>query len=70
MAQTAENFGISGLKRPVFGLFGRIRDAFYRRRVYNKTYAELNALSTRELDDLGISRSMISRLAHEAATKN
>ena len=50
--------------------FLRLSEAFVRRRVYNRTYAELNALSTRELDDLGISRSMISRLAYEAAFEN
>lgn len=38
-----------------------------RRKVYSKTVRELNALSTRELADLGISRSMITRLALEAA---
>ena len=32
-----------------------------------QTVRELNALTTRDLDDLGISRSMITRLAHEAA---
>lgn len=57
-----------------FGLFGRIAElsqtvktALHRRRVYNQTVSELRALSTRELNDLGISRSMISRIALEAA---
>ena len=36
-------------------------------RVYRKTIAELSVLSTRELDDLGLSRSMIKRTAFEAA---
>ena len=49
------------------GLLGALQDAWQRRRIYRRTYAELNALSTRELSDLGISRSMISRLAQEAA---
>lgn len=40
----------------------------YRRyRIYRTTLAELRALSTRELQDLGIDRSMITRLAVEAA---
>ena len=43
------------------------REAWTRYRVYNRTLTELNALSSRDLDDLGISRCMISRLAHEAA---
>ncbi len=36
-------------------------------RVYRKTVSELSELSTRELDDLGLSRSMIKRTALEAA---
>jgi uncharacterized protein YjiS (DUF1127 family) len=44
-----------------------LRSAWQRSRVYVRTYNELSALSTRELQDLGISRSMISRLAYEAA---
>ncbi len=33
---------------------------------YNRTVSELNALSNRELADLGIMRSDISRLARES----
>lgn len=44
-----------------------LRDAYTRRRVYRQTYNELSNLTTRELDDLGIARSMIRRLATEAA---
>jgi uncharacterized protein YjiS (DUF1127 family) len=43
------------------------REAINRRRIYNQTVTELRALSTRELTDLGISRSMITRIALEAA---
>lgn len=49
------------------GLLARMKEALRRRKVFNQTYRELNALSTRELDDLGINRSMITRLALEAA---
>lgn len=70
MAHIAENSGMAGANLPFGGLMKRISDAFARRRVYNQTYAELNVLTTRELDDLGISRSMISRLAYEAAFEN
>jgi uncharacterized protein YjiS (DUF1127 family) len=49
------------------GLIARLLLALQRRRLYRQTYGELNALSTRELDDLGINRSMITRLAYEAA---
>ena len=58
----------------VSGVFGQIaeaiatlRTAWARSRVYVRSYNELNALTSRELADLGISRSMISRLAYEAA---
>lgn len=67
MAHYAENLSIA---RPSAG-FGAyitvLREAIKRRQVYKRTHAELSQLSTRELDDLGISRSMISRLAYEAA---
>lgn len=49
------------------GTLATLRDAWSRYRVYQRTLAELSTLSTRELNDLGISRSMITRLAHEAA---
>jgi uncharacterized protein YjiS (DUF1127 family) len=44
-----------------------LADQWRRYRLFRRTYAELDALTTRELDDLGISRSMITRLAREAA---
>jgi uncharacterized protein YjiS (DUF1127 family) len=34
---------------------------------YSRTVSELNALTNRELSDLGISRSDIQRVAREAA---
>jgi uncharacterized protein YjiS (DUF1127 family) len=56
------------------GLMGRlalVRDgistAVQQRRIYGRTLAELNALTDRELNDLGISRMAIPDLAHEAA---
>ncbi len=69
MAHLVENLGIAHPKQGVSSLFGRISEALAKRRVYKRTYAELSQLSTRELDDLGISRSMISRLAREAAER-
>jgi uncharacterized protein YjiS (DUF1127 family) len=41
--------------------------AWQQRRVYNRTVAELNALTDRELGDLGISRLGITDIAREAA---
>ncbi len=40
-----------------------------RRAAFNQTYAELSVLSQRELDDLGIARSDIARIAREAAAE-
>ncbi len=49
------------------GLFAGVSAAIQRRRVYAQTLNELRALSDRELADLGIARSMISEIAHDAA---
>ncbi len=43
---------------------------FARYRLYRETLNELSALSNRELADLGLSRSMIRRLAYQAAYEN
>ncbi|WP_339107800.1 DUF1127 domain-containing protein [Thioclava sp. GXIMD4216] len=50
-----------------FGLIEALKDAIARRKLYNETLAELRSLSTRELDDLGMSRAMLTRVAAEAA---
>mgnify|MGYP005988361807 CR=1 FL=1 len=54
--------------------FATLRDAFVtaraQRKVYTATVTELSALSNRDLADLGISRSMIKRIALEAAYEN
>lgn len=44
-----------------------IKAALARRAVYSRTLAELNALTDRDLSDLGVSRYQIADLAHEAA---
>jgi uncharacterized protein YjiS (DUF1127 family) len=41
--------------------------ALQQRRIYHRTVAELNALTDRELSDLGIARIAIRDIAHEAA---
>ena len=45
----------------------RMQENRARRVIYRQTVRELNALTTRDLADLGINRAMITRLAHEAA---
>jgi len=47
--------------------FANLADAWNQYIVFRRTYEELSALSTRELQDMGVSRSMITRLAYEAA---
>ena len=44
-----------------------IRAAIERRRLYSRTFHELAVLSERELNDLGIHRSMIAEISREAA---
>ncbi len=51
----------------VAGLVNSVKVSLQRRRIYAQTVRELNALSTRELADLGIHRAMITRMAQEAA---
>lgn len=51
----------------IAALLQAVRTEFRRRRVYRATLRELRSLSQRQLDDRGISREMISRLATEAA---
>ncbi|WP_293440143.1 DUF1127 domain-containing protein [Planktotalea sp.] len=54
----------------IAALWAEIKEANAKCVVYNTTVRELNALSGRELADLGIHRSMIRRLALDAAYKN
>ena len=49
------------------GAWSEIREDLERRRVYNETFAQLNALSDRDLLDIGLSRLQIPDLAREAA---
>ena len=48
-------------------LVATIREGLARRKVYRQTLAELRSLSERELSDLGMHRSMLTRIALEAA---
>lgn len=45
----------------------RLSLALRRRKAYNRTSAELSACSDRDLNDLGIARTDIPRLARDAA---
>ena len=56
-----------GLGDRIAAALASIKDAARRRAVYRQTLRELNALSMRDLNDLGIHKSMIARIAREAA---
>ncbi len=47
-----------------------VKEVIERRRLYVRTLNELNALTDRELSDLGISRASVSEVAREAAYLN
>lgn len=57
----------AGLRAKLSAFFTGMQEARARNAVYRQTIRELNALTSRDLADLGIHRSMISRIAHEAA---
>ncbi|MFC0201711.1 MULTISPECIES: DUF1127 domain-containing protein [Paracoccus] len=67
IAQAQNAAAESGLRGRLLNAIHRVQDNRARRAVYRQTVRELNALTTRDLDDLGINRTMITRLAHEAA---
>ena len=48
-------------------VWAKLVDARTKRAVYAQTVRELDALSSRELADLGIHRSSIRRVAYESA---
>lgn len=58
-------------RKGVFDRISSLKDliltAIRQRRIYERTVAELNSLTDRELNDLGISRFSIPELARESA---
>ena len=46
-----------------------LQTRYAKHRVYRTTFKELNALSSRDLADLGINRTQIKSIAYEAAYK-
>ena len=63
-------FARKGLMDRVLVLKDGVLAAVQRRRIFNRTVTELNALTDRELSDLGIARVSIREIAHEAAYGN
>ena len=48
-------------------MFESLKTRFTTWKKYNRTVSELSALSNRELDDLGLARGDIARIAREAS---
>jgi uncharacterized protein YjiS (DUF1127 family) len=57
----------SSLVARISTFFEGLRESHNRYRVYRQTVRELSVLSDRELNDLGIHRSMLDSIAIEAA---
>lgn len=64
MAATTHYSGHKGvLTGSIVAWFEALRDAVIRRRDFRRTYNELSRLSDRQLDDLGLNRSMLRQTA-------
>ena len=57
----------NGIMDRVNALIADYRVKAARRKIYNDTLRELSALTYRELNDLGLNRSEIKRVAYQAA---
>ncbi len=64
---TAHNTAHSGILGRIEAFIEARRVAVAKRRVYRQTLRELQALSARDLADLGIAPSMLRSVAYEAA---
>ncbi|EYD71215.1 DUF1127 domain-containing protein [Limimaricola hongkongensis] len=57
----------AGLGQRIAALRASLADRVAKSKIYRTTFNELQALTDRDLADLGISRSMIKRIAIEAS---
>ena len=67
VAQANAAAAATGLLGRLLSAIQRMQEARARRVIYHQTVRELNALTARDLHDLGIDRGMIPALAREAA---
>ena len=65
MAYIATNAAVSA-STPAMGYFEALVARFQAWRTYRRTVRELSALSDRELDDIGLTRSSINNYARAA----
>ena len=63
----ATDTSTQGSKGFFVDMIASLRERNARRRLYRETLRELGQLSNRELSDLGLHRSMIRRIAYQAA---
>lgn len=56
-----------GLSEQIAGFVATYRAKAARRKLYRETLNELRALTDRDLADLGLHRSMLHRIAYQAA---
>ena len=61
------HFGIGSILSRIGAAYHEVADMFGRYRVFRQTQDELSALSDRQLADIGMNRSMITRIAMDAA---
>ena len=66
MAYTTETRS-AGLGQRISAFRASLADRIAKNKTYRSTYNELQALTDRDLADLGIARSMINRIAIEAS---
>ena len=64
---TIHGAGFADNTRTGGSFLASVRQWLRQRRVYSETLAELRDLSDRELDDIGIRRADLRRIAREAA---
>lgn len=66
MAYATQSHGFASLGERALDLMGRIAAGMARRRAFHQTMRELEALSDRDLTDLGICRADIREVAQRA----
>ncbi|MEM9240866.1 MAG: DUF1127 domain-containing protein [Pseudomonadota bacterium] len=61
---------LSHARSGVFAVFADLHQRYTRHRAFRDTFVEMNALSDRELADLGLHRSMLKGIAWQAVYGN
>ncbi|GFE63541.1 DUF1127 domain-containing protein [Litoreibacter roseus] len=67
MSFTTQSQSRAGSAAHLGGFVAELKQRYAQYRLYRQTLNELSALTDRELNDLGLSRSILRRIAYEAA---